>query len=183
MFQGKKIRLRSYKLEDTERILDLYREVMDTLIMGSIFPVSYEKEREFIESSLKKNGDLYNFAIETLEGVLIGGCGINRLDRKNSVAEIGIWIGKDYHKKGYGSDSMRVLCKFIFDELNIHKIVLNCFSFNEKARLCYSAVGFKQEGIRREEIYRDGKYSDVIIMGLFRDELKGSLSNSIGKNK
>lgn len=172
MFKGKKINLRSYRDEDLKKLIVIFPKILENLVVGSIFPVSLVKEEEFLEFSMKKNGDCYNFAIENKEEELIGGCGINRVDRKNSIAEIGIWLGEKYHGKGYGSDTLRVLCAFIFNELNINKIVLNVFSFNEKGLRCYEAVGFVKEGIKRQEIFRYGKYHDVIYMGLFKEELK-----------
>lgn len=175
MFKGKKIKLRAYKSTEVERVLSLIEEnnLRDTLSIGTIFPLSYEFQKNFMEKNLAPNGELFNFAIEDLESNnYIGGCGINSLDRKNSVATIGLWIGKEYHGHGFGSDTLRVLCKFLFEEMNIHKIKLNYFEFNKAARKCYEAVGFKEEGRNRKELYRYGKYYDTINMGLFKEELK-----------
>ncbi len=175
MFKGKKIRLRAYKSNEVERVLELIEEdnLKDTLFPNSIFPISYEFQKSFIDENLKPNGELFNFAIESLEsGDYIGGCGINHLDRKNSVATIGLWLGKEFHGKGFGSDTLRVLCKFIFEEMNIHKVKLNYFEFNEAGKKCYEAVGFKEEGRNRKELYRYGRYFDTINMGLFKSELK-----------
>lgn len=175
MFKGKKIKLRAYKSIEVERVLSLIEEnnLRDTLSIGTIFPLSYEFQKNFMEKNLAPNGELFNFAIEDLESNnYIGGCGTNSLDRKNSVATIGLWIGKEYHGHGFGSDTLRVLCKFLFEEMNIHKIKLNYFEFNKAARKCYEAVGFKEEGRNRKELYRYGKYYDTINMGLFKEELK-----------
>lgn len=175
MFKGKKVKLRAYKSDEVQRVLDLIEEdgLKETLWVNTIFPISFEGQKKFMENASNPNGELYNFAIESLEsGEYIGGCGINSIDRKNSVAVIGLWLGKEYHGKKYGSDSLRVLCNFLFNEMNIHKIKLNYFEFNEAGKKCYEAVGFKEEGRNREELYRHGKYYDTISMGLFREELK-----------
>ncbi|MGL6114089.1 MAG: GNAT family N-acetyltransferase [Cetobacterium sp.] len=175
MLKGKKIKLRTYKITDVEKLYELFENenIKKTLLTGILFPMSKESEKDFIEGNLKPKGELFNFAVERLEdGECVGGCGINSIDRKNSVAVIGLWIGEKYHGNGYGSDLLRVLCKFIFEEMNIHKIKLECFSFNEKGLNCYKAVGFKEEGRLRQEIFREGKYYDTIAMGIFKDELK-----------
>lgn len=116
--------------------------------------------------------DTYSFAIETLEEhKYIGGCGVNSVDWKNSIVVVGIFIGdKDYWSKGYGTDAMQILIKFIFNEMNINKIKLQVFSFNERAINSYKKCGFKVEGVHRQEIFRNGKYHDDIIMGLLREE-------------
>jgi RimJ/RimL family protein N-acetyltransferase len=130
-----------------------------------------EDERKWVEG-LSASKDNYSFAIETLEdGKYIGGCGLNSIDWKNSVAVVGIFIGdKNYWGKGYGTDAMEVLLKFIFGQMNIHKVKLNVFSYNERAIKSYKKCGFKVEGVMRQEIFRDGRYYDEIIMGLLKEE-------------
>lgn len=174
MIDGKYITLRAYKPEDVEIALKLINTMSIKVMLEGVnaFPFSIENQRQFIQSAMESRGPLYNFAIEEKStGEYIGGCGINSYDAKNRTVVIGMWIAEKCHGKGYGSDTLRTLCKFIFDELNIHKIDLNYFSFNEKGRRCYDSVGFKEEGVRRKELFRFGEYHDIIEMGLFRDEL------------
>ena len=54
--------------------------------------------------------------------------------------------------------------------MNIRKIKLNVFSFNIRAQKCYEKCGFKAEGILKDEIFKEGKYYDEIIMSLFSNE-------------
>lgn len=65
---------------------------------------------------------------------------------------------------------MRVLVRFIFNEMNMNKIKLHVFSFNERAKRVYEKIGFKVEGILRQELFREGRYHDVIVMGLLKSE-------------
>ncbi|MGF7043389.1 RimJ/RimL family protein N-acetyltransferase [Fusobacterium sp. PH5-29] len=58
---------------------------------------------------------------------------------------------------------MRTLCCHIFDEMNIHKIKLQYYKFNIKGEYCYKKIGFKEEGILREEIFRNKPYQDIIV--------------------
>lgn len=175
MFEGKKIKIRAYNEKDTNRILELISEkgIRETLSVEAIFPYSFENEKSFVNSAMNCRDELFNFVIEELGTKdIIGGCGINEMDRKNSVATIGIWLGKEFHGKGFASDTLRVLCSFIFDELNVNKVKLDYFDFNDAGKKCYESVGFIQEGVHRKEIFRYGKYHDKISMGLFRNELK-----------
>lgn len=175
MLKGTKVRLRAYKENESEIVWNMIEEdgIKENLMIATAFPYSLDSEKSFIKSAMNSSGELFNFAIEDLNTKeYIGGCGINAIDRKNSIATIGLWLGNNYHGKGYGSDTLRTLCKFIFDEMNINKINLGYFQFNEKGKKCYEAVGFKEEGVHRRELYRFGKYHDRISMGLFRDELK-----------
>jgi len=56
--------------------------------------------------------------------------------------------------------------------MNINKIKLDVYSFNIRAIKCYEKLGFKQEGTLRKEIFREGKYHDILVYGMFRDEFK-----------
>lgn len=173
MYTGKKINLRAYKKEDVPFAQKFMNdpEVKGLLWPGVPFPLTLEEEEKWFEG-ISSHGDTYNFAIETLEEKkYIGGCGINSVDRKNSIAIVGIFIGdKEYWSKGYGTDAMRTLVGFIFNEMNINKVKLGVYSFNERAIKSYEKCGFKREGTLRQEMFRNGKYHDVIVMGILREE-------------
>nr|WP_307992826.1 GNAT family protein [uncultured Niameybacter sp.] len=175
MLKGKLVRLREYRKEDIPVALQYMNdtEVARNLSNRTPFPYTLEDEEKWYAKQSGSN-ELYSFAIETLEeGKYIGGCGINHLDWKNSHATIGIYIGdQEYWSKGYGSDALKILMKFIFNEMNIHKIKLGVFAFNGRAIKCYEKCGFKQDGILREEIFKNGRYYDVWEMSILRDEYK-----------
>jgi RimJ/RimL family protein N-acetyltransferase len=140
------------------------------------FPLTLNEELKWFES-ISAFGDTYKFAIETIEdSQFIGGCSINNVDWKNSVGTIGIFIGdKEYWGRGYGTDAIKVLMSFVFLQMNINKIRLTCYSFNDRAVNCYKKCGFSIEGVLRQEIFKDGKYHDKIAMGILREEFLPTL--------
>lgn len=177
MYSGNLVKLRAYKEEDIEKAVEFINdeEVKKLLDSNIPFPMTKWQEEEWVRSR-KANSDLtYDFAIEDLKtGKYIGGCSINECDVKNRTCVIGIMIGdKEYWSKGYGSDALKVLTKFIFEEVNMNKIKLKVFSFNNRAISCYKKVGFKEEGILKKEVYRNGKYYDEILMAIFKSEFEG----------
>lgn len=180
MYYGTKVKLRAYKKEDIPLAYDFVNdgELKKLLVTDVPFPTMYEEEEQWYESLLKDK-DNYNFAIEDLEtGNYIGGCGINKLDWLNRVATIGIMIGdKRYWGKGYGTDAVKVLNKFIFQQMNMNKIKLNVFSFNERAKKSYDKCGFQIEGILRQELFRDGEYYDEYVMALLLEDWKRKVDN------
>jgi RimJ/RimL family protein N-acetyltransferase len=171
--KGTKVRLREYRKEDIKLAKDFMNnpEIRKFLYPGIPYLITLEDEEKWYESNTSLK-DEYSFAIETLtEKKYIGGCGVNKIDWKNSVAEVGVVIGNtEYLGKGYGTDAMRILIKFIFNQMNIHKIRLKVFSFNKRAIKSYEKCGFIVEGRMREEIFRDGKYHDNIVMGMLKEE-------------
>lgn len=177
MLTGQKVRLREYMKEDINLRLSYINdpEVGMNLVTDIPYPMTLHEEEKWFES-LTAISDTYKFAIETLEdSQFIGGCSINNVDWKNSVATVGIFIGNsEFLGKGYGTDAMRTLINFIFNEMNINKIRLTTYSFNKRAIKSYEKCGFKIEGTLRQEMYRKGKYHDKISMGILREEFLSS---------
>jgi RimJ/RimL family protein N-acetyltransferase len=175
MYKGEKVKLRAYKKEDLKSCVEFINdpEVKQNLTPGIPFPFKYEDELKWYDSLNPMSEKSYSFAIETLEEEMyIGGLGINSVDWKNSVAVVGIFLGKDYFNLGYGTDAMKIIIKFIFEQMNINKIKLFVYSFNKRAIRTYEKTGFRVEGVLRQEIFRNGEYHDEIIMGLLREDWK-----------
>ena len=84
---------------------------------------------------------------------------------------MGIGIGeRDCWGKGYGTDAMRVVLRFAFVELNLHRVGLNVFEYNPRAIRSYEKAGFVEEGRLRGFLHRNNRRWDLIFMGILRDE-------------
>ncbi|HLY28941.1 MAG TPA: GNAT family protein, partial [Aggregatilineales bacterium] len=102
---------------------------------------------------------------------LIGQCVLYRPDVRNRFGRIGIVVGAPRNRgRGYGTDALRILANYAFNELNLHRMEIEVFSFNAAAIRSYEKVGFKCEVTKRQAVYRDGAYHDVLMMGLLRQE-------------
>jgi RimJ/RimL family protein N-acetyltransferase len=100
---------------------------------------------------------------------VIGHVGLYNIDFRVRKAEFAILIaGEDNQGKGYGSLCTKFMIDYAFDELNIRKINLSLLSENKRAVSMYNKIGFLQEGILRNDQYKNGKYHDVILMALAR---------------
>lgn len=175
MYYGEKVKLRAYRKEDVESACNFMNDFETRRLMSTLIPYPFlmEQEQKWYEG-LQNTKESYSFAIEDKEtDKYIGGCGINKVDWINRVATVGIFIGdKNYWGKGFGTDAMKVLIRFIFEQMNMNKIKLNVFSFNERAKKCYEKCGFQVEGTLRQELFRDGKYYDEYIMSVLFEEWK-----------
>ena len=173
MLEGTKVRLRSYTKADLPKAREYLNdpEVGAGLRRGIRFPFRPEDEEKFYDSIDPNSTKGYSFAIECKEsGQYLGGCGMHDIDSKNRMATVGIFLGKEHVGKGYGTDAMQVLVDFCFNEINLNRVKLNVFAFNKRAIRCYRKTGFKIEGTLRQEVFRNGKYHDSLVMGLLRSE-------------
>ncbi len=134
---------------------------------------SVKKLTELFEKSQRKDSPLfYSFAIHTLEGDrLVGFTGLDGDFFPHGEAFVGIGIGeRDFWGKGYGTDAMKVILRFAFQELNLRRVALDTFEYNPRAIHSYEKVGFVHEGRAREFLYREGRRWDLIFMGILREE-------------
>ena len=172
MYHGELVTLRAFEQEDIQAnhaFMNDY-ETLRGMISGLPLPSSYEDERQWLGEQSRFTRGEYQFAIDDRQGELVGRCGVTRLDWKNSVAEVAIMIGKPFRGRGYGKEAMALLCDLCFREMNLHRLKVTVFAFNEAAIRCYEANGFVREGLLREELWRDGAYRDVVIMGRLRGD-------------
>ncbi|NHJ04110.1 MAG: N-acetyltransferase [Candidatus Heimdallarchaeota archaeon] len=174
MFEGEKILLRSYELNDIKTIMRFFNNLKLRHFIGTIIPFSEEEEKEWIRESwrLRKEGRNYKFAIEHKESKeLLGGCELSNIDNINRSAILGISIYAEKNwNKGFGTDAMRVLLNFGFHYLNLHRIELFVFEYNPRAIKVYEKLGFQKVGKKRDAKYIDGRYYDSIIMDILVDE-------------
>jgi len=91
---------------------------------------------------------------------------------------VGIFLGKMHWNHGYGTDALSVLVDFCFNEMNLHKVYLYVFSYNERAIHTYEKIGFKVDATLRDNIFKDGKYQDELVMSILRSEWEEKKANS-----
>ena len=115
------------------------------------------------------------FDMVLLDGdVHIGHISIHDIDHLHRHAFLGIVIGEERHRnKGYGAEAIRLALEYGFKTLNLHTIMLSVHADNDAAIACYKKVGFRECGRRREWIFQNGKYLDVIYMGVLEGEFGG----------
>ncbi len=110
---------------------------------------------------------------------LIGNCSLFDIDHMAGTAEVGILIGeKEYLGKGYGTEAMTLLCRYGFDALNLHVILLRYLSMNARAARSYAKVGFREMGRFRQSVLRMGKRYDMVYMDLLPSELHAPAGES-----
>jgi RimJ/RimL family protein N-acetyltransferase len=136
-------------------------------------PLSIKGMRESNEQGWPED-DPHNimFLIRTLEDDhIIGFANLDYISYQHGDSYMGIGIGdKAYWGKGYGQEAMNILLRYAFTELNLHRISLTVFEYNQRAIRMYEKIGFKIEGINREYHYREGRHWNLVSMGILRDE-------------
>ncbi|MFC5700108.1 GNAT family N-acetyltransferase [Cohnella faecalis] len=171
---GDRIVLREYRREDLEPIRAWVNnpEIVCHLSDIFLYPQAMDSTEAYLESMVEGKSDCLGFVIaDPADGSYIGQINLDSVDWKNRVGKIGVVIGSVRHLgQGFGTEAMLLLIDFSFREMNLNRLELEVYDFNDRARSCYRKCGFQEEGRLRERQYKNGRYVDVIQMGLLRSE-------------
>ena len=137
---------------------------------------SLEAEKKWIRSQPAKRRKKRDFMFVVTKkdtGELLGACGVNELDLKNSNCEIGYWLAKKYWGKGFATDFLKQLLNFCFENLKMHVVYAYTADFNERSQGLLKKVGFNYCGIFRESMIFNGKRVDTPFYDILKSEWKG----------
>lgn len=174
MLIGEKIILRPLKIEDLEKTHQWRNNLeLIKLTQGIRFPKTLEMDKEWFENALndKTNRNVY-FGIDEIEtGDFIGLIHLTNIDFISGTAIWGFIIGdKNKKGKGYGNEFFKLVLDFVFRQLNLNKVVSYIVEYNSASLKLFSNSHFIKEGVLKNHFFIDGKYNDVVIMSLFKEE-------------
>jgi diamine N-acetyltransferase len=176
MIVGKRIRLRAIDRPDLSFFAAWLDDPEVTAGLMHIIPMSLTDEERWFNSMIERPLDEHPLAIDVREEggwKLIGDIGLAGIDARNRAAEVGIFIGdKRFWNQGYGSEAMTLMLRHAFQSLNLHRVMLRVYDTNPRAIRAYEKVGFIHEGRLRQAEYRFGRYIDVLVMSVLKDEWK-----------
>lgn len=138
-------------------------------------PLSVPQIKKRHEAEAKEQGNkLFRFALRTLaEDKLIGFTRLHRIEWNNGVAWLELGLAEpDCRGQGYGTEALRLIVNYAFNELNLYRLNLALPGYNAAAQRFLERAGFTVEVRRREAIHRDGQRWDLLWLGLLRDEWK-----------
>jgi RimJ/RimL family protein N-acetyltransferase len=170
MLKGERVTLRAVQRDDLRRMHELQRNVDLVLFgFGAWQPRPLAAFEKMFDRQLEGDADPW-FAIE-IDGTVVGDTGLHDIDRRSRVAALGIGIyDPAYVGKGYGREACALLLDWAFRIQNYTRIWLDTMTTNERAIRTYRALGFVEEGRQRRQLFVDGQYVDMVLMGLLREE-------------
>jgi RimJ/RimL family protein N-acetyltransferase len=173
-WQGEKVRLRPLRIEDAEQsfIDSLDSPSRQVLQLGTELPTSVDLLRASLEKYVgcKDADGVIVFAIETLEGVNVGGLSFHTRHQKNGTFSLGVVVGREHRRKGYAEDAVRILLRYAFWERRYQKCNSACVHTNDASIRLHRKLGFAEEGRRRRHVFFNGEFHDDILFGLTREE-------------
>lgn len=136
-----------------------------------VFPYTREQALSYIRQSTQGREMLVLAIVLKGDQRHIGNIALQGIHSLNRSAEFAIVIGdKSTWGQGYGHEAAALLFEHAFKTLNLHRIACGTFADNAGMIKLAAALGMKQEGVRRQAVFKDGRYQDVVEYGLLREE-------------
>jgi RimJ/RimL family protein N-acetyltransferase len=137
-----------------------------------VYPYTREQAIEYIRS-VAGGPDLV-LAIDDREtGAHVGNVSLQEIDQRSRTAEFAIVIGdREAWGKGVGAEAGWLILDHGFRELNLRRVAAGTSAANTGMRRLAQRLGMREEGTRRQAMYKDGEYHDIVEFGVLRDEFQ-----------
>lgn len=167
---GKKVALRWFREHDLPDLKRLLNAPEVQYFTEEDYPVNWSEDMisSFYSKAFKGKKEMY--AVETNQGLFVGEVWLNPINFGHDWGEMVLTILPEHQNRGYGKEAVELILRHGFNHLNLHRIEVKVYSFNERAHHVYLSSGFTEEGRMRERIQRKGKYYDQIWLSILREE-------------
>jgi [ribosomal protein S5]-alanine N-acetyltransferase len=99
--------------------------------------------------------------------------GYNYWHRKDRRASVGYDLARAYWKQGIMTEALQAVIDFGFERMDLNRIEADCAVENEASARVLLRIGFRQEGIQREQYFEAGRFWDLRLFALLRREYWG----------
>lgn len=174
MLHGKLVSLRAVEKEDLEQVRDWLTDP-DLLYALGARPIPIANLEPDKLSELFRLRDGRVLAILTRDrNLVLGLIAVGNFHEFNRTAQVIVVIGdRSEWNRGYGSDALRTVTRFAFDDLNLNCIEAVIPEFNNRALSVFQKVGFVVEGKLRSRLFLRGRYWDQAIVSALRETWTG----------
>ncbi|OFX44087.1 MAG: GNAT family N-acetyltransferase, partial [Bacteroidetes bacterium GWA2_30_7] len=166
--------LRPIQKNDSESVFNYRSDSITNKYQGWI-PKTVDDVSVFISDRVSPvldiQGTWFQFVFTIQESrEIIGDIGLHFFDSDNKQVEIGCTIDKKYQKKGFASEAITEIIKFIFNILNKHRIIASIDPRNVDSIKLVNKLGMRQEAHFKESILQNGEWFDDIIYAILKKE-------------
>jgi RimJ/RimL family protein N-acetyltransferase len=136
-------------------------------------PVSPEEEQLRLDWFNTRNvaDDRLDLAVvDKASGACVGEAVLNQWDPGNQSCNFRILIGPAGQNRGLGTEATRLIVGYGFEKLGLHRISLEVYAFNPRARRAYEKAGFRAEEVLRESLRYGDQWIDATMMSILAPE-------------
>lgn len=138
------------------------------------FPYTAEKMQAYFQSlHTNANTQIVLAMIHKDSGAHVGNISLQAINWVSRNAEFAILLGdKNFWGTGAATEASLLICRYGFERLNLHRIYCGTSSENRGMQKLATRMGMQQEGIRRQAMFKNGQYVDVLEYGVLSHEFE-----------
>lgn len=172
-----RVTLQPLRLADAAALFEAVRESLAELSAWMPWcraDYSIEETRAYLrlQPARWRKGEEYSFAVrEASSGRLLGGCGVNQVDRAALRANLGYWVRSDACGRGVASAAARLLAQYALATLDLERLEIIAAVDNRASQRVAEKIGAVREGIARRRVRVHGRQSDAVVFSLVREDI------------
>lgn len=177
--EGPLVRLRPIQGQDAEVIHRLIQDPDIAILTGSVHsstpqpsPWSVESLRSIYEQWSTSDDRLVLAVIDRRTETMVGEVVLNDWHEANRSCGFRTLIGPDGRGKGLGTEATRMIIRYGLQSLGLHRISLEVYDFNPRARHVYEKAGFTHEGTGRDALRFEDRWIDVHYMSILESDIE-----------
>lgn len=152
--------------KDIEKKIKIINDSRNNTFLHYDLPINYENTLKWFKQKGKNRLDCSIIYDDEVCGFI----GLLNIDDKNKKAEFYICVDCNFGGKGIGTIATRMLLRYAFENLDLNKIYLFTEEDNIPAQKLFGKIGFKNEGLLREDLIHNGKKLNRFAYGIIRSE-------------
>ncbi len=173
MLKGSIVGLRAIEESDLSLLLEWRNKPDFRKYFREYRELSFSQQKNWFLQKVMNDKSTVMFAIVDLTtNELVGACGLCYIDFINQNADFSIYIGKDnlYIDEKYAIDAARVMMKYGFEELNLHRLWTEIYSIDEAKKKMFASLGFELEGVHKETHWTGNHWVDSFYYGFVNNK-------------
>lgn len=173
ILRGEKVYLRELRDVDLPLLVKWWNDPQAAALQT--FVVRPQPESTIVEkfrawsANQESTGAWFTIVAQVDDG-LVGSISLFCAQAPTRAATLAISIGPEHWSRGLGTDALRVMVRYGFQELGLNRIGLGVWAFNDRAIAAYRKAGFVEEGRRRQMTFHAGRFHDEVLMSILRTE-------------
>jgi RimJ/RimL family protein N-acetyltransferase len=171
VLHGETIRLEPFGMEHFEGAWAGLADQELLRLTGSQETFTREQVEKFTRDMASRDDRADWAIIAAADGAHLGEVVLNQFDPANASVNFRIGVsGAENRGRGYGTQATRLVLGYAFDTVGLHRVSLEVYSFNPRARHVYEKCGFLAEGRQRDALRWDGQWYDAITMAILETD-------------
>jgi len=172
MVEGERVSLRPVTLADVgERYRGWLNDPDVNRYLETRFSVwTLDSIEGFVRSKRTADGEFLLAICLPAGGEHIGNLKIGPINPHHRYADLSLFIGEKQHwGRGLATEAIRLASGFAFGSLGLHKLEAGAYAANAASIRAFERCGYKREGLRRGHFMSDGRWTDMVLLGLLAE--------------